>query len=108
MKVSKKSRIFIILPSQYEFCASLVIELRGDIQTLRLGERIARVTTDGTITNFHLSKHQLNFQPMYFLPCWLHVSDRCLRPLRVAGLKFQLGYTKSLTVKPLTYVSLIH
>ena len=35
----------------------------------------ARVMTDGTITNIHLSEHQPKFRPMYFLPCWFHVSN---------------------------------
>ena len=56
------------LPSQHQFCTCLVVELRGDIKALRLGERIARVTTDATITNIHLLEHQPKFRPMYFLP----------------------------------------
>jgi len=40
-----------------------------------LGQLVAGVMTDGTITNIHLSEHQPKFRPMYFLPCRFHFAD---------------------------------
>ena len=64
----------------------LVVELRGDIQALGLGEEIARVTMDGTVTNIHLSEHQPKFRPMHFLPCRLHIwlRERIILPAEIS------------------------
>ena len=66
------------MPTQHQLGASLVVELRGDVQALRLGELVTRVTADGTVADSYLSEHQRKFAPMYFFPCRLHVSDSLL------------------------------
>ena len=54
------------LPAQHQPCASLVVELRGDVEALRLDELVTRVTANGTVADFHLSEHQRKFAPMHF------------------------------------------
>ncbi len=66
------------LPAQHQPRASLVVELRGDVQALRLDELVTRVTADGIVADSYLSEHQRKFAPMYFFLCRLHVSDSLL------------------------------
>ena len=63
-----------------QLCTCLVI--CGNIQTLRLGERIARHFARATVRLNDGSRCQPKIRPTYFRPCWFHVSDGCLRPLR--------------------------
>ena len=59
------------LPSQHQFCACLVVELRGDIQALCLGERIARAKLSFFVSIFNQGK----ISPVDIQPCWFHVSN---------------------------------
>ena len=85
----KDAMTFQLITTQHQLSMCLVVELRGDIQALGFVERIARVTTDGTVTNIHLSEHQPKFRPMHFLPCRLHlrmasITWKCCLPVSSA------------------------
>ena len=59
------------VPAQHQFGAGLVVELRGDVQALGLGEDVAGAKLSVSV----LVRPELKFQPGYSFPCWLHVSD---------------------------------
>ena len=62
---------FQLLPSQYQLCTCLIVELCGDIKALRFGERIARAKLSVSV----FVRPELKFQPGYFLPGRFHISD---------------------------------
>ena len=51
--------------------ARLVVELRGDVQALGLGELVARAKLAFLVFVIN----QLKFQPVNFFPCRLHISN---------------------------------
>ena len=83
----KDAMTLLLITAQHQLGTSLVVELRGDVKALGLGSRIARVMTDGTVTNNHLSEHQPKFRPMHFLPCRLHIwlRERIILPAEISA-----------------------
>ena len=58
-----------LLPPQYKLCAGLVVELRGDVEALGLGERVAGSELSVEV----FVGPELKFQPGCFFPRWLQV-----------------------------------
>ena len=56
-------------------CTCLVVELRGDVQALGLGKRVIRCQLSATIRKIVDFLQERKFAPLYFFPCWLHISD---------------------------------
>ena len=67
--------LLLFLTAHHQFGASLVIELRCDIQPLSLGELVARHLASSTVRLDDGSGCQPKFRPTYFLPSRFHVSD---------------------------------
>ena len=61
--------------AQHQLGACLVVELRGDVETLGLGKRVARYFTSSTVRLNDGSGCQPKNRPTYFYPCRFHLSD---------------------------------
>ena len=61
--------------AQHQLDARLVVELRGDVETLGLGKRVARYFTSSTVRLNDGSGCQPKNRPTYFYPCRFHLSD---------------------------------
>ena len=66
---------FQLITAQHQLSMCLVVELRGDVQALGLGERIARYFACAAIRLNDGSRCQPKIRPTYFHPCRLHLSD---------------------------------
>ena len=64
-----------LITAQHQLSMYLVVELRGDVQALGLGELVARYFACATIRLNDGSRCQLKIAPTYFLPRRLHLSD---------------------------------
>ena len=62
---------FQLFPSQHQLGACLVVELRGDVQALGLGQLVAGAKFTFCILVFN----QRKIAPVNFHPCRLHLSD---------------------------------
>jgi hypothetical protein len=81
-----------------ENSAVFILELRGDIQTLGLGQPIARAEFTFLVLIFNQPK----FRPVYFFPCRLHITDSL--HYVIVGLSLFVILTKSDGVRFLTSV----
>ena len=61
--------------AQHQLDARLVVELRGDVETLGLGEQVARYFTSSTVRLNDGSGCQPKNRPTYFYPCRFHLSN---------------------------------
>ena len=66
---------FQLIKAQHQLSTSLVVELRGDIQALGLGELVERLFLRYAIRQKVAFFTELKFQPCNFLPRRLHISD---------------------------------
>ena len=64
-----------LLPPQHQLRTRLVVEIRVDVQALRLGELVARNLTRASVRLNDGSQCQRKIAPTYFFPSRLHVSD---------------------------------
>ena len=71
----KDAMTFQLLPTHHQLSMCLVVELRGDVQALGLGELVARYFACAAIRLNDGSRCQLKIAPTYFLPRRFHISD---------------------------------
>ena len=61
--------------AQHQLGACLVVELRGDVETLCLGEHITGDFLRSTVRQLVGSGRESKFGPLYFFPCNLHLPN---------------------------------
>ena len=61
--------------AQHQLGACLVVELRGDVETLGLGEHITGDFLRSTVRQLVGSGRESKFGPLYFFPCNLHLPN---------------------------------
>ena len=71
----KDAMTFQLLTAQPQLSMCLIVELRGDIQALGLGELVERLFLRYAIRQKVAFFTELKFQPCNFLPRRLHISD---------------------------------
>ena len=71
----KDAMTFQLITTQHQLSMCLVVELRGDVEALGLGELVERLFLRYAIRQKVAFFTELKFQPCNFLPRRLHLSD---------------------------------